>query len=740
MKKLLLKLVRSSFVVIVNLSVMQLLGTSETSVAQKCTLSAPSQITVNSISSCSVTYSWTQVSGANKYKVKYKKSGTSSWQSNLKISDTTYTFSGLSSATSYVLSVQSVCSSGKVSTSSKTTTITTNACSLPASYSAITTGTNSEKISVTAACSFDSLRCRYGNNKATLGSYAASRTDELTLSGLSQGLTYYYQISTCPLSDNNFTAIDSFVLTEPVPNIVIIIVDDARFDAYSCEGAPAFMQTPNIDRIANEGIRFENSFVVHSLCAPSRATIATGMYTNRHMVIDNVKQQQRNKSIPVLPQILHDHGYTTALVGKNHAVFDYNNGQYFDYWLEFTSREDGYNLSYKYGSKSKTLAGYSTDVLTDSAVAVIYRAQQPYLLWLAYHAPHEPFVPADEYVHTFDDETIGFGPDTAKYAVNYPSPIYNINSSLVDHVAADSIQRKVLEMMLSVDDGVGAVLSALESRGELENTMIIFTSDNGHMLGEHNLDMKRVAYEPSLRVPLFIRYPSWFPAGTVDSSNFALNIDLAPTVLEAAGIPNTYNMDGQSIRNFYTHSSSRDIFYYHYWYSTEGSWYKLPFIHAVRDKNYILIDYGCQTGPVQEFFDLRNDPLQMTNLINTSAYATQIGQYRFLLDSFKTAYSDTLTETTIDCSLSNPSYTREQHPIFANSFVCFPNPSAGSIVVQNTGNGDLEFDLLNELGQRLDHFAVRAGDEIRLDNLTPGIRYLQSTGIDGRDLIKLVVQ
>ena len=106
MKKLLLKFVRSSFVVIVNLSVMQLLGTSETSVAQKCTLSAPSQITVNSISSCSVTYSWTQVSGANKYKVKYKKSGTSSWQSNLKISDTTYTFSGLSSATSYVLSVQ----------------------------------------------------------------------------------------------------------------------------------------------------------------------------------------------------------------------------------------------------------------------------------------------------------------------------------------------------------------------------------------------------------------------------------------------------------------------------------------------------------------------------------------------------------------------------------------------------------------------------------------------------------
>jgi arylsulfatase A-like enzyme len=708
--------------------------------SQQCTLDAPATITVNSVASCNVSYSWTRVSGADKYKVKYKKSGTTSWKGNLKITDTTYKFTGLSANTSYILSVQSVCASGKVSNKSISTTIATAACEMPSAYSVTSVGPATEKISVTVPCAFDSVHCRYGTAPDELIELKSAKGSDVLIENLSPGVTYYFKVSTCPLSYENFMAVDSFMLTEPAPNILLILLDDARQDAYSCSGAPPFMQTPNIDRIADEGIRFQNSFVVHSLCAPSRATIATGVYTHRHGVFDNVNQRLLDPALPLLPKVLHDHGYTTALVGKNHSIFDYNEGEYFDYWLEFTSRTDGYNLNYRYANSVKTMAGYSTDVLTDSAVAFINRAQQPFMIWLAYHAPHEPFIPSDEFIHVFDSVENPLGPDTARFSVNYPSAVYEMNSYQAAGAEADSLQRKVYEMLLSVDKGVGKVLAALDSTGQLDNTFILFTSDNGHLLGEHNLDMKRVAYEPSLRVPLFIRYPSWFAPGTVDSANFALNIDIVPTVLEAAQIPQTFETDGQSVRNFYSGSAARNIFYYHYWYSTEGAWYKLPAIHAVRDQHYILVNYGCSESIVQEFFDLQNDPMQLTNQINNAAFSGLIQTYRTLLDSFRIAYGDTAAETLISCSLSNPQYTRQEQPVFTSNYVCFPNPSDGEVTIHNTGESQLHFEVSNELGQVLFQFEVASGDKYLLHGLNTGLFFLKEVSGKDNNILKLLVQ
>jgi len=707
--------------------------------AQSCTLNAPSSITIVNTTSCSITYSWKRVNGASKYRVRYKKSGSNNWKGSARIPDSTYTFTGLTAGTNYVVSVQSVCSNNQISSKSKTKTTSTAVCSLPVSYSKNPSGITGESITVNNTCSFDSLYCRYGLSPASLNSTAKSNSATVTLSNLVPNTKYYFKLSTCPLVLNNFTSTDSFVTGTSTPNIILIILDDARYDFYGCNGAPSFMQTPNIDRIAHEGINFKNSFVPLSECAPSRASIATGDYAFRTKVIDNTTQRYLNQNLALLPKILHDHGYTTGLVGKNHSVFN-EHGGYFDYWLEFTSKTDGYNLSFRYFNTNKVIPGYGADVLSDSAVRFIQRSPQPYLLWLAYHVPHDPLVPATPFAHIYDSDTMPLGVDTAKYTENYPSCVYAVPGVSANSDQAATYFRKTYEMIQSAEQGVGRVFATLDSLGELDNTLILFTSDNGHLLGEHFLDMKRTAYEQSIRVPMFIRYPAWFPAGTIDSSNYVLNLDIAPTVLQAAGIPNNYNMNGQSMKNFYDHTSSRNTLYYHYWYSTASSWDLLPAIHAVRDDNYILVDYGCQSNVVQEFFDLKNDPLELTNQINNSAYDSIINVYRSYLTGYETSLGDTAPEPKIPCSITNPQYTKQEELIQRSNFVAYPSLVSDFLTVINTGDGDLHFSVVNDLGEVIQKFDLAAGEQTALHNLASGLHYLEATDGSNTQTAKFVVQ
>jgi len=704
----------------------------------QCSLPPPPGAVVTNITPCSVTVKWKKQQGAKKYLIKYRTT-TGGWQGNIKIKDTTYVFSGLLSAAKYTFTIQGVCQNGYAGAANSVRAMTA-ACSLPLSVVKDSVGIGEEKIAVTTDCSFDTLYCYYGTQINSLTSFAYSIATSITLNNLQTNTTYYFKVSTCPLAKNNFTPADSFRLT-PIsvrPNIILIVLDDARYDYYSCNGAPSFMHTPSIDRIANEGINFKNSFVVNSECAPGRATIATGTYTCRNYVYDNVHPFLLNPDLPLLPEILHNNGYYTALVGKNHDIYTYGNG-YFDYWLEYISSAQNEHDQFNYMGNDVTLVGYDTNIITDSALKVIDRASQPYFMQLAYHAPHDPINPDQQYQHTFDNDTVPLGPDTAQYTVNYPSFLYNLSGgALASPAEAENSWKGILEMILSVEDGMDSLLNKLQAKGELDNTMIIFTSDNGHLLGEHYLDAKRFAYEPSMRVPLFIRYPAWFPAGSIDTSNMALNVDYAPTIIQAAGIPDTFGMDGRSLKDFYDGTDSRTTMYYHYFYSTEGTWVKLPTIHAVRDNHYAFIHYGCSAGTTEEFFDLYSDPDEMNNLINTSSMSATINTYRTMLNDMELQYLDTASETQLNCNLANPVYNRNETVMPDLHLIVYPNPASGFFFIENYSDDEVLITVSNELGQMINKVKIPGQSYVRINVPSAGIYFLNETGYNR--VMKLITQ
>ncbi|MEO5673568.1 MAG: sulfatase-like hydrolase/transferase [Chitinophagales bacterium] len=697
------------------------------SYAQECASEAPSKLYVSGITSCSATLNWSPASGAAFYKVSYKKSGMNNWSAQNSVNDTFFTFTNLAAGTQYGFKVWSICNDGSKSIG-KRKGATLLSCQLPFNISV--SEDTIVRISFSTTCSFDAAYCRFGLTPGSMSTVIKTKYPEFHISGLQSNTTYYFQVSTCPIAQNNWSAIKSFHTITVSPNILLIILDDSRFDFYSCNGAPSFFQTPHIDRIANEGVNFKNSFVTHSLCAPSRATIATGMYTNHHGVFDNQNQASLNPDLPLLPAILKDNGYYTALIGKNHKIFDYEDND-FDYWMESTVIANDTAANYDYSGITKQIQGYDTDVISDSAAAVISRTNGPFFIWLAYNATHTPLSPAPEYKGVYDDLPMPLGPDTAKYSVNYPLCIYNLGKTYqATPEQADSLFFLTYEEMASVNDGIGKILNALNSTGKLNNTMIVFTSDNGHMLGEHHLDLKRVAYEQSLRVPLFIRYPAWFPESSV-SNQFALNIDIAPSILKAAGISVNYEMDGMSLKELFNGDSTRESMYYHYWFSDE--WGQLPDIFALRDTQYKYITYQCK-NTTAEFFDLINDPLEMTNLINTSSYSSLVNTYKNKLTSLQNQIGDTLyDENKIGCRLVNPVVNREAENEGPGEINIFPNPADDILFINNPENQTVHFRLFNCFGEEICQRRLSGEQEqLLVKNLPEGIYYIriEKEGID----------
>jgi N-acetylglucosamine-6-sulfatase len=719
-----------------------LLMASQRVIGQPCQLPAPTQLETSEVTSCSALLTWKKVSGIKKYRVKYQKIGDTGWSGATTITGTSYTFTGLLSNTKYSLSVQAVCQSGGYGDQA-TIKVKTGKCTLPFSVTSESVSPSEQMITVGVSCPFDTVYCQYGTEITSLSNLSSSTGESVTISNLQPGTKYYFRVSTCPLNNDEFTPIDSFITPASKPNIILIVLDDARYDHYSCNGAPDFMQTPNIDRLANEGVNFKNSFVVHSECGPSRASIVTGVYTVRHKVFDNAHPYLLDESLPLLPEILHNNGYYTAMVGKTHDLYFYEDGL-FDYWMVYEGTEGSNKHTFNLNGVDSVMKGYDTDIMSDSMVNVIGRAAEPYFIHLGYRAPHDPLKPAAEYDTVFSDETIPAGVDTAKYTKNYPSFLYQLGGgALADWHEAKKTIRETLEMILSIDDGVGAMLQALEDKGELENTMIIFTSDNGHLIGEHNLDAKRFAYEQSIRVPLFIRYPQWFEAGSVDTANLALNIDFMPTILEAAGLsPDDFALDGVSLKGLYDGTDHRTSMYYHYWYSPENSWVNLPPIRAVRDLEHVLIDYGCQSDTVQEFFDLTNDPLQLTNQINNSAYSSTIDQYRAMLTTMAEQLGDTLADNELTCSLANPVYTRETVVLASLNLAVYPNPSDGLFTIENFGEKNLRIIITNELGVPVDELLVsgRSQQLIRVPSQGIYLIHVTEPGLGNTGTVKLIVQ
>ncbi len=544
------------------------------------------------------------------------------------------------------------------------------------------------------------------------------------------------------------------------PNILFIYSDDHAVQAISAYKSflSGVVETPNLDRLANEGMLFENAFNTNSICTPARATVLTGKYSHNN----GIKTLDRafDGSQQTFPKLLQKAGYYTAVVGKWHLKskptgFDYYNilpvqGRYFNpimtetgmpwyqvpggdpnipYWRVEVDKPGGIN------SKGiNEYEGYVTDIVTDISLDVLKNRpkDKPFLLMYQHKAPHdlfeydqkhatlykdieipEPFNLSDNYDNRsraikrtvqkiymqYEDElseAVIDGQPIAKedrylffrsleqlhkrLHANKSNEFDDIMLSIKDD---DHILKKMIKSLLgnvaennnlsheerrklayqmyikaylrcvaAIDDNVGRVLNYLDEEGLTENTIVIYTSDQGFFLGEHNLFDKRFMYEESLRVPLLVRYPKKIKPGSV-TSDFAVNIDFAPTFLDFAGVDVPDDMDGVSFKRVLENNTPenwRTDMYYRYW--MHRAHFNIPAHYGIRTERYKLIFYyglpldasgafEVSTTPEWELFDLQEDPHEMNNIYDDPAYSDIIKELKTRLLELKNEYGDT---------------------------------------------------------------------------------------------------
>jgi N-acetylglucosamine-6-sulfatase len=427
------------------------------------------------------------------------------------------------------------------------------------------------------------------------------------------------------------------------PNIIIILTDDHRYDALGFLGHP-FLETPNLDRLAREGIFCQNAFVTTSLCSPSRASILTGLYAHNHKVVDNYNPVP--SGVTFFPQFLQQAGYETAFIGKWHMGGEIDDPQPgFDYWLSFKGQgtywADGHGTSrvvpqtssegFNINGKRVPQRGYITDELTDYTINWLKNREnrQPYLLFLSHKAVHSDFVAADRHLGRYGDKKMPLPktyPDTPENYNNKPMWLKNQRNSRHGVDYAYNLERfdlnkyyqRYTETLLSVDESVGRIIDFLEKKGGLNSTVILYMGDNGFQFGEHGLIDKRTAYEASIRIPLLIRCPELFKSGIVVKSLVA-NIDIAPTIMDMAGIESPDYMDGRSFLALLRGEENnwRDALLYEYFW--ERNYPQTPTIHAIRTEKYKYIRYHG-IWDIDELYDIENDPDESKNLIHDAGY------------------------------------------------------------------------------------------------------------------------
>jgi len=423
------------------------------------------------------------------------------------------------------------------------------------------------------------------------------------------------------------------------PNILVIVVDDLRGDALGATGH-AFSQSPNLDRLANEGVLFENSFVVHSLCSPSRATLLTGLYSHQHRVLDN--DTALPSPFTTVAQRLDAAGYETALIGKWHMGFlNAAPKPGFDRWVSFIGQGKYLDPFINVDGERIQAQGHITEILTNYALEFLHRNRQnPFFLVLAHKAVHEPFTVQTPFYRLYENAVITLPTTYGEDLSGKPFFLQKYSEFFRQDLKL-RIQQ-YYECLAGVDESTGKILTTLTQKNLLDNTLIIFTSDNGYILGEHNVGDKRLAYEESIRVPLLARYPKWFAAGT-RAETFALNIDLVPTILEAANLAATPSLPGISLRKLAQGEAPRESFLYEYSADTAVAF--IPAIRAIRTYDFKYIRYFDSTA-TEELYDMRNDPVEAKNLSGKPEFASILRRLRVQLDSLRLAVQDTLAADT----------------------------------------------------------------------------------------------
>lgn len=419
----------------------------------------------------------------------------------------------------------------------------------------------------------------------------------------------------------------------PRPNFLFIYTDDQRWDAMSVvqreQGERArfpWFQTPHMDRLASEGVRFRNAFVCSSLCSPSRAAFLTGRYNHLNGVANN--------HTPFPPQSvtwateLRKAGYTTGYVGKWHMGGQNGKRPGFDYSASFVGQGRYVDCPIEINGVSSPSKGWVDDVSTDFAVDFIKQnTGKPWSLIVGFKAAHGPFNPPERARERFAGAVARPVPNLASPAIYNTGP-NAMRPNAVRPNAANNAARPLnlnyFRCLSAVDDNLGKLLAALDELGLAENTVVVFSSDNGFYLGEHALGDKRSAYEESMRVPLLVRFPRLAAKGKfVDE--MALNTDLAPTFLDFAGVPAPKEMQGRSWRPLLEGRAVADwrkAFFYEYFFERP---FKIPTVLAVHTENAKLIKYPGH-GAWTELFDLRNDPYETRNLAGDPAHRNLLAQ------------------------------------------------------------------------------------------------------------------
>lgn len=462
------------------------------------------------------------------------------------------------------------------------------------------------------------------------------------------------------------------------PNIVFIFADDHAYQAIGAYGS-VINHTPNIDRLAAEGMLFENCFVTNSICGPSRAVILTGKYS--HINGFHRNGLKFDGSQQTFPKLLQQAGYQTVVIGKWHLGSDPTG---FDYWDILIGQGPYYNPPMIDNAARKVRDGYTTDVITDLALDWLQSKRdtsKPFMLMFQHKAPHRSWQPSPKHLAMYDDVTIpepatlfddyatrGTAAKTQDMTIAKTLTDYDLKfrppGNLTDeqreiwHAAYDpkneafraaqltgddlvrwKYQRYIkdyLRCVASLDDNIGRVLDYLDESGLASNTIVIYSSDQGFYLGEHGWFDKRWIYEPSLRTPLIVRWPDVTEPGTRTDA-IVSNLDFAETFLDVAGVDQPSDMQGRSLKPILQGEAPHDwrtSFYYHY--------YEFPAVHSVRrhygvrDQRYKLIHF--YNIDEWEFYDLKDDPLEVRNAFDDPDYAPIIGRLMQELQRLRRQY------------------------------------------------------------------------------------------------------
>ena len=417
------------------------------------------------------------------------------------------------------------------------------------------------------------------------------------------------------------------------PNYIVILVDDLRWDGLGFMGHP-FVQTPNIDRLALEGMSFDNAFVTTPLCSPARASFLTGRYARAHGIRVNNDPRNVNETMETFPARLQAAGYDTAFIGKWHmGSGDGSPRPGFTHWISFEGQGRYSNPELDINGRRRLESGHLTDVLVgyaDDFVRTAARGSRPFLLYLSHKAVHEPGDPPRRHRGTYNGARVPCSPGCEDTLEGKPALTREVPGTTTPRPGGgppDANIRGRHRRLLAVDDGVGRLLRTLREEGVLDSTLVVFTSDNGYFHREHAIGDKRWAYEEALRVPFIVRYPRAVRRRSRES-RLVLNVDLAPTLLDLAGVEVPESYHGRSLGPLLRGEPDarwRGEFVAEY-FPEIGN--RAPRWEAIRTARWKYVTYPDLGAEFDELYDLQTDRYELRNVVGAR-------EHRELLESLR---------------------------------------------------------------------------------------------------------